>query len=189
MLFRGKCFYPRETIVTYKSHSMQFEPWQSTLAQDLQAHFGDRILGCSTYLGQNFVESRPDSVAQVLSYLNDSFDFDAIVDITAVDYPKRDARFDLIYILYSYSRNERLRIKTAIPDGYEPTSAVPLWSGANWMEREIFDLFGIPFAGHPDLRRILLPEEWNGHPLRKDTSILAMDQDWVREHVGIESGQ
>ncbi len=168
---------------------MQSEPWQSTFAQDLTEHFGDRILGCSSYLGQNFVEVRPDAIAQVLLYLRDRADFDTIVDLTAVDYPKRDARFDLVYIVYSFSRNERLRIKTAIPDGYQPASAVPVWSGANWMEREIFDLFGITFAGHPDLRRILLPDEWTGHPLRRDTSILAMDHDWVREHVGIESGQ
>jgi NADH-quinone oxidoreductase subunit C len=76
-----------------------------------------------------------------------------------------------------------------IPDNFEPESAVSVWAGANWMEREIFDLFGIRFHGHPDLRRILLPDEWNGHPLRRDVSILAMDEDWVREHVGIESGQ
>jgi NADH-quinone oxidoreductase subunit C len=168
---------------------MQSVPWQSIFAQDLSSQFGDRILACSTYLGQNFVEVRPDSVVEVLTYLRDRADFDAIVDITAVDYPKRDPRFDLIYIVYSYPRNERLRVKTAIPDGFEPASVVSVWSGANWMEREIFDLFGVKFAGHPDLRRILLPDEWTGHPLRKDNSIIAMDQNWVREHIGIESGQ
>ncbi len=168
---------------------MQAVPWESSLAQDLTGTFGDHILACSSYLGQNFVEVRPGAVPAVLRYLKEKAGFDAIVDLTAVDYPKREARFDLIYILYSHARNERLRVKTMIPDGYEPESAVPVWGGANWMERELFDLFGIRFAGHPGLRRILLPDEWKGHPLRKDASILGMDQDWVREHVGIESGQ
>jgi NADH-quinone oxidoreductase subunit C len=168
---------------------MQASPWESDLARELVQVFQDRILSCSTYLGQNFVEVRPQAALEILSYLKETTGFDAIVDITAVDYPKREPRFDLVYILYSYPRNERLRVKIAIPDGAEPDSAVPVWAGANWMEREIFDLFGIRFHGHPDLRRILLPDEWTGHPLRKDVSILAMDHDWVREHVGIESGQ
>jgi len=168
---------------------MQAAVWESTLAQELTGHFGDRILACSSYLGQNFVEVRPEAAVSVLLYLKEKAGFDTIVDLTAVDYPKREARFDLIYVVYSHPRNERLRIKMQIPEGFEPSTAVPVFSGANWMEREIFDLFGIRFAGHPDLRRILLPDEWTGHPLRKDTSILAMDQAWVQEHVGIESGQ
>jgi NADH-quinone oxidoreductase subunit C len=168
---------------------MQASPWDSDLARELLEHFGDKLVGCSAYLGQNFVEVRPEASAELLCYLKETTGFDAIVDITAVDYPKREARFDLVYIVFSYSRNERLRVKMVIGDGFEPASAVGIWGGANWMEREIFDLFGIRFAGHPDLRRILLPDEWTGHPLRKDTSILAMDHDWVREHVGIESGQ
>jgi NADH-quinone oxidoreductase subunit C len=168
---------------------MQASLWEQDLAKELLQVFQDRILQCSTYLGQNFVEVRPDTAFEILLYLKEKAEFDAIVDITVVDYPKREARFDLIYIVYSHPRNERLRVKTMIADGARPKSAVPVWSGANWMEREIFDLFGIRFEGHPDLRRILLPDEWNGHPLRKDVSILAMDQDWVQQHVGIESGQ
>jgi NADH-quinone oxidoreductase subunit C len=168
---------------------MQASPWESNLARELTNSFGDGIVACSTYLGQNFVEVRPANVRQVLTYLKEKAEFDTIVDLTAVDYPKRESRFDLIYIVYSHPRNERLRVKTQLADGVAAESAVPVWSGANWMEREIFDLFGIHFAGHPDLRRILLPDEWTGHPLRRDTSILAMDQAWVREHVGIESGQ
>jgi NADH-quinone oxidoreductase subunit C len=169
--------------------AMQAELWEGTLAQELTGHFGDGILACSSYLGQNFVEVRPEVAVEILLYLKEKVGFDSIVDVTAVDYPKRAARFDLIYILFSHSRNERLRIKTMIPDGFEPASATLAFGGANWMEREVFDLFGIRFEGHPDLRRILLPDEWTGHPLRKDTSILAMDQQWVQEHLGIESGQ
>ena len=113
----------------------------------------------------------------------------ALIDITAVDWPKRAERFDIVYILYSYSRNTRVRVKTYIPEGYKPETAVTVHLGANWLEREVFDMFGIEFAGHPDMRRILLPEEWVGYPLRKDMSILQQDDRWVQENLNIESGQ
>jgi NADH-quinone oxidoreductase subunit C len=169
---------------------MVTSPWESELAGELQHRFPDGVLECSTYLEQNFTIVRPEVAIEVLDWLKREKRFDTIVDITAVDYPKREeSRFDLIYILYSHPRNERLRIKTRIADGYEPATAVPVYAGANWLEREIYDMFGIRFAGHPDLRRILLPEDWRGFPLRKDTSILAMDQQWVHDNLGIESGQ
>jgi NADH-quinone oxidoreductase subunit C len=115
--------------------------------------------------------------------------FDYLVDITAVDWPKRAERFDLVYILYSFSRNERVRIKTQIDESYRPASVVGVHLTANWLEREVFDMFGIEFAGHPDLRRILMPDEWQGHPLRKDYPILQQDQRWVEENLDGASGQ
>ncbi len=169
---------------------MVTSPWESELARELQNRFPEGVLECSTYLEQHFAVVHPEVAIEVLTWLKREKSFDTIVDITAVDYPKREeTRFDLIYIILSHPRNERLRIKTRIADGYEPATAVPVYSGANWLEREIYDMFGIRFKGHPDLRRILLPEDWRGFPLRKDTSILAMDQQWVQEHLGIESGQ
>jgi NADH-quinone oxidoreductase subunit C len=168
---------------------MAATPWGGELAGELKERFGDRILETSTYLGQNFVVAKPDSVMPLLEYLKLEADFDYLVDITAVDWPKRPERFDLVYILYSFARNERVRVKTYIPDGYKPESAVTVHLGANWLEREVFDMFGIEFAGHPDMRRILLPEEWQGHPLRKDYSIIQQDQAWVRENLEIESAQ
>ena len=77
----------------------------------------------------------------------------------------------------------------AVAENERPASLVELWPTSNWLEREIFDLFGIEFAGHPDLKRILLPDGWQGHPLRKDYDILLQDSAWVRENLGIESGQ
>ena len=168
---------------------MAATPWESDLARDIRESFGDRVKETSTYAGQNFIVTTPDAAVPVLEYLKLEADFDYLVDVTAVDWPKRPDRFDLVYIVYSFSRNERVRIKTAIPDGFKPRTAVDVHLTANWLEREVFDMFGIEFAGHPDLRRILMPEEWQGHPLRKDYSILQQDQRWVRENLGIESGQ
>jgi NADH-quinone oxidoreductase subunit C len=164
-------------------------PWESDLTRTLKERFGDAITEFSTYLGQNFLVAKPEAVIPILETLKLELDFDYLVDLTAVDYPKRPERFDIVYILYSFARNERIRVKTMIPDGYRPATAVTVHLTANWLEREVFDMFGIQFEGHPDMRRILLPEEWVGHPLRKDYSILQQDESWVQENLGIESAQ
>src|SRR5437867_1542784 len=169
--------------------TMVTTPWESELTKNLKEHFGDQISEFSTYLGQNFLLCKPDAVVSILEYLKLEQDFDYLVDITAVDYPKREERFDLIYILYSFPRNERMRVKTRIADGARPATAVPVHLSANWLEREVFDMFGIEFDGHPNMRRILLPEEWEGYPLRKDYSILKQDDRWVKENLGIDSAQ
>ena len=168
---------------------MASTPWDSDLARNLKARFGDQISEIATYVGQNFVVAKPGAVVPIIEYLKLEADFDYLVDVTAVDWPKRAERFDLVYILYSFARNERLRVKACIPDGYRPPTAVGVHLTANWLEREVFDMFGIEFAGHPDLRRILLPEGWEGYPLRKDYSIIQQDDRWVRENLEIESGQ
>ena len=112
-----------------------------------------------------------------------------LADLTAVDWPKREKRFDVVLNLYSFAKNERLRLKVWAADAEEVPSVVSVWPTANWQEREVFDMFGIVFSGHPNLKRILLPDEWQGYPLRKDYDILQQDTAWVRENLGIESGQ
>ncbi|HWQ55311.1 MAG TPA: NADH-quinone oxidoreductase subunit C [Bryobacteraceae bacterium] len=164
-------------------------PWEDDLTGVLKGRFGDRITEFSTYLGQNFLVAAPEAVVPILEFLKLEADFDYLVDVTAVDWPKRPERFDLVYVLYSFSRNQRLRIKTFVGDGVKPATAVLVHLTANWLEREVFDMFGIEFEGHPDMRRILMPEEWQGYPLRKDYSILTQDTQWVQENLGIESGQ
>jgi NADH-quinone oxidoreductase subunit C len=95
--------------------------------------------------------------------------FDYCSDVTAVDWPTRAGeRFDVVYCLYSTSLRIRVRVKTRVADGDSVPSVSVVWAAANWLEREVWDMFGIRFAGHPDLRRILMPEEWQGHPQRKD---------------------
>jgi NADH-quinone oxidoreductase subunit C len=168
---------------------MAAEPWESELTRQLQARFPDNIQEFASYLGQQFLVASPDAVVAILEFLKHEADFDYLVDITAVDRPERAERFELVYILYSYSRNQRIRIRTSVAADFRPPSAVPVHPTANWLEREVFDMFGIEFAGHPYLRRILLPDGWHGHPLRKDYPILQQDQAWVKENLGIDSAQ
>jgi NADH-quinone oxidoreductase subunit C len=169
--------------------TMAATPWESDLAREIKERFGDRVSETSTYLGQAFVVCKPDAAIPLLEFLKLEADFDYLVDVTAVDWPKRPERFDLVYILYSFSRNERVRVKTYLADGFRPETAVGVHLTANWLEREVFDMFGIEFTGHPDMRRILLPDEWQGYPLRKDYGIIQQDDRWVQENLGIESGQ
>ncbi len=169
--------------------TMAATSWEGELPEKLKAHFGDAVTECSTYVGQNFVVTKPEAAIPVLEFLKLEADFDYLVDVTAVDWPKRAERFDLVYIVYSFARNERVRIKTRIAEGFQPPTATEVHLTANWLEREVFDMFGIEFAGHPDMRRILLPEDWEGFPLRKDYSILQQDTEWVKINLGIESGQ
>ena len=168
---------------------METQPWQSDLTDRLAERFPVQIREFLSYLGQNFLICAPDAVIPTLEYLKLEEDFDYLVDVTAVDYPTRPERFELVYILYSFAKNERVRIKTSIPEGYQPRSAVSVHLTADWLEREVYDMFGITFEGHPNMRRILMPDEWQGHPLRKDYGIVQMDNRWVQENLGIESGQ
>ena len=142
-----------------------------------------------TYLGQNYMVVDRSMIPEILQILRNEEEFDYCVDITAVHYPKREKQFDVLWVLYSFARNERIRVKTQIRDGESVASSVPIWPAANWLEREVWDMFGIKFEGHPELKRILLPEEWKGHPLRKDYNILKQDSEWVQINLGIESGQ
>jgi NADH-quinone oxidoreductase subunit C len=169
--------------------TMATTPWESDLTRQLKEHFGEQVLEFATYLGQEFLVAKPEAVIPILEFLKLEADFDYLVDVTAADYPSRPKRFDLIYVLYSFARNQRIRVKAPITDGHKPATAVAVHLTANWLEREVFDMFGIEFAGHPDMRRILLPEEWEGYPLRKEHSIVQQDDRWVKENLGIDSGQ
>jgi len=163
-------------------------PWTSPLVEKYKSHYGSG-LDAQTYLGQNYFSVDRSLIPDFLRMLRDDEQFDYCVDITAVHYPKREKQFDVIWILYSFPRNERVRVKTQIADGASIPSSVSIWPTANWLEREVYDMFGIQFDGHPDLKRILLPDGWKGYPLRKDYGILQQDQEWVQINLGIESGQ
>jgi len=165
------------------------EPWDSELVRSLKSQYGSGIKEANTYLGQKYLVADRSIVYEVLLRMRDEQLYDYCVDVTAVHYPKREAQFDVIYILYSFHHNERVRVKTQIADGEHLRTVCDLWPTANWLEREVFDMFGIVFDGHPDLKRILMPDEWKGHPLRKDYPILQQDNEWVKINLGIESAQ
>src|ERR1700676_356093 len=162
--------------------------WDSPMVAKLKSSYGSGIDSLS-YVGQNYMLVDRSLIPEILQVLRNEEQFDFCVDITAVHYPQREKQFDLIWVLYSFARNERIRVKAQIRDGESVPSSVPIWTGANWLEREVYDMFGIKFDGHPDMKRILLPDGWKGHPLRKDYGILQQDNEWVQINLGIESGQ
>lgn len=168
---------------------VEYPAWEGPLPEALRGRFGGGILTTRTYLGQNIVEAQAGILAGLLGFLRDAEGFDTLLDLTAVDDPRKTERFEILYFLHRFRDNARVRVKIRLAEGAAAPTACGVFAGANWLEREVFDLFGVRFDGHPDLKRILLPDEWTGHPLRKDVSILGMDQGWVQEHLGIESGQ
>jgi NADH-quinone oxidoreductase subunit C len=174
---------------TPKPEGPKPEPWDSDLVRKLKAQYGSGIKEASTYVGQKYLVVDSSIVYEILLRMHDDELFDYCVDITAVHYPGREQQFDVVYVLYSFHNNERIRVKTQIQEGETLRSAFSIWPTANWLEREVFDMFGISFDEHPDLKRILLPDGWKGHPLRKDYPILQQDQEWVQINLGIESGQ
>ena len=154
----------------------------------------------SYYLGDWTLVVPAAQLVPAATHLRDAADasFDLCSDLTAVDWPLRPERFDVVYCLYSTRLRHRVRLKVRAADGQAVPSATGVWSGTNWFEREVYDMFGIVFAGHPDLRRILMPEDWQGYPQRKDYPLegpgeLLMENpiDWLtlrqaREQADIE---
>ena len=164
-------------------------PLDNEFVQRLKARFGDAIREATLDRKQAIVLVGREQLREISRYCRDDEKFDMLADLTAVDWPKREKRFDVILNLYSFPKNERLRLKAHSGEDEPVPSVVDIWPTANWLERECYDMFGIVFEGHPDLKRILLPDEWQGYPLRKDYDILKQDTAWVRENLGIESGQ
>jgi NADH-quinone oxidoreductase subunit C len=159
------------------------------LVKRYKEKFGPAILESWIDRKQAILVVARELLAEIATYSRDDEKFDWLSDLTAVDWPKREKRFDIVLNLYSMEKNERLRLKVHATADERVPSVQGIWSTTNWMEREVYDMFGIVFEGHPDLKRILLPDEWQGFPLRKDYDILTQDTAWVRENLGIESGQ
>jgi NADH-quinone oxidoreductase subunit C len=142
----------------------------------LQARFADKILAADSFCGDDEATVAPADWLEVATYLRDDPEcaMNHFIDLTAVDYPEREPelpRFDVVLFLRSLTKNHRVRLKTRVADAQPLASLTSVWQGANWTERECYDMFGVKFEGHPDLRRILLYEEFVGYPLRKDYPI------------------
>ena len=136
----------------------------------LQAAIPDAVKAISYWVGDWTIIVAPEQIIEIAQHLRYAPDaaFDLCTDLTATDWPPRPARFDVIYCLYSTRHRHRLRVKTMVAENQALASATSVWPATNWLEREVFDMFGVNFAGHPDLRRILMPEDWQGFPQRKD---------------------
>ena len=168
---------------------MPSAPWEGPLPTALKERFGDAIEKVQLLGGQKLVTGNIGAASGILEFLKTQHGFDYLVDVTAVHWPKKERQFEIVWILYSFALNERVRLKAALKEGEKPPSATGLYNSANWLEREVYDMFGVEFEGHPDLRRILMPDEWDGFPLRKEYGIIQQDADWVRENLKIESAQ
>jgi NADH-quinone oxidoreductase subunit C len=151
------------------------EPLDNDLVKRYKSRFGDAIREAWIDRKQSILVVDSASYEEIARYTRDEEKFDLLADLTAVDWPRREKRFDVVLNLYSFPKNERLRIKVHVGEGEQVASVASVWSTANWLEREVWDMFGIGFNGHPNLTRILLPDEWQGFPLLKDHDILTQD--------------
>ncbi len=154
--------------------STRHEPDAPVPLEILLKRFPEAILETGLPQGDAVAVVQREALLNVLEFLKSDIrlQFDMLADITAVDYMGRDPRFDVVYHLVSLPLKHRLRIKVRVDEADAVVqSATPLWNSANWLEREVWDMFGIRFSGHPDLKRILMYEEFQGHPLKKDYPI------------------
>lgn len=155
------------------------------LVEKLKRQFNGGVIEAVEFISQLSVRIEPTRIVEVCDYLKRSEDtpFNYLSDLTCVHVPDREeAPFEIVYNLYSISANERVRLNVATSeDGVESVTSV--WPAANWMEREVYDLFGVRFKNHPDLRRLLLPPDWEGHPLRKDVPLEFVENAWTKQHL------
>jgi len=158
------------------------------LIKKLKSKFGEAIGDASEFIGQLSVTVDGQRIVEICDFLKRDQDtpFNYLSDLTCVHYPDRwDAPFEMVYNLFSIETNERIRLKVRTSETVESVTGV--WPAANWLEREVFDLFGIRFSNHPDLRRLLLPPDWDGHPMRKDYPLEFIENAWTKEHLPVMS--
>jgi NADH-quinone oxidoreductase subunit C len=143
---------------------------EKTVLDLLREKFPAGVIEASTSLGDDVAVVDKEALLPIISFLKGRpGEFAMLLDLTCVDYPGRDPRFEMVYHLFSLSRNRRLRIKTGVSESdLRVASLTPLWKNADWLEREVYDMFGVHFEGHPYLRRLFMYDGFEGHALRKD---------------------
>lgn len=152
------------------------------IADRLKERFPEEVTRVIEFRGQISVAVRKNRIVEICAFLHDDPElfFDYLVDLCGLDNLGKDRpRFEVVYHLFSMKHRHALRLKAEVPDNdARIDSVMPVWIGANWHERECYDMYGIFFSGHPDLRRVLLPEDWEGHPLRKDYPLKGPEKEW-----------
>ncbi len=143
----------------------------------LKGKYPDAVLKIMEFRGETSITIAAGQLRDVMVFLKDSDNcaYDLLVDLTGIDYGSRSPRFTVVYLLHSMKFNNRLRIKVDVEEGGAVETVADIWKAADWLEREAYDMFGISFSNHPDLRRILLEEDFAGHPLRKDFPLEGAD--------------
>ncbi|HRV08416.1 MAG TPA: NADH-quinone oxidoreductase subunit C [Acidobacteriota bacterium] len=144
---------------------------ESPVIARIKQHFGDDLIATHQHLGEDTVIIRREKIVELARFLKEDpeLQFNFLMDLAAVDYLPRRPRFEVVYHFFSLRNRLRLRVKVPVPEHDAVVDSLcPLWKGADWYEREAWDMFGIRFRNHPDLRRILMYDEFEGHPLRKD---------------------
>ena len=161
---------------------------------EITENLGSQILSSSEFRGETTYFINPENILSVLGILKNDLGFTYLADLTAVDYLEvKSPRFEVVYHLHRFGDdhedNTRIRIKSALPDD-DPTidSATSVWAGADWFEREVYDMFGIIFNNHPDPRRILMPEDYNEFPLRKDFDVRNREPSKHSFHKALKEG-
>ncbi|MBD3233210.1 MAG: NADH-quinone oxidoreductase subunit C [candidate division Zixibacteria bacterium] len=148
------------------------------IIEKLQNKYGDDILEVTEFRGDHWVRVNPDIHYELMEMLFREFDFNLLSDIVGVDYPRREERTEIIYNLYSLKTHQRIFVKIRAGGKIAPRSVSDIWATADWLEREVFDMLGVQFTNHPDLRRILMRDEFPGHPLRKDFKLTSDEVDF-----------
>ncbi len=156
------------------------------LVKRLKGKLNGAVIEATEFLGQLSIRIERSRIVETCDLLKGESDtpFNYLSDVTCVHFPDRsEAPFEVVYNLYSIPGNERVRLKVATTDAEGVESVTSVWPAANWMEREVYDLFGVTFRNHPDLRRLLLPPDWEGHPLRKDYPLEFVENEWTKKHL------
>jgi len=144
----------------------------------LRERFADDIIAVKEFRGEVTVTVKKENIVEICTFLKTALAYNLLTDVTAVDYLGQEPRFLVVYNMYSIPSKDRLRVKAQVSEDVCSIDTVSgVWSSADWLEREVFDLFGITFNGHPDLRRILMTDDWVGHPLRKDYPVQGPDRE------------
>jgi len=156
----------------------------TSLLKTIQSEWSGKIIRAEENRNMVVVELDKSQLVALMGYLKDKHGFDMLMDLTAVDFlGKRDIRFEMVYMLFATKNLQRVRVKVPLGEGEKVPSLIDLWKGANWPEREVFDLMGIEFENHPLMERLIMPDGYIGNPLRKDFPLKGRGEDYLIESI------